>query len=631
MIHFCYDLTIEESPTLRIGATTGGSASRIAHFAIDDGTRGREQTGTTAIDQPRTGRYGTLQALGHIRLQNSDELRQCLGLADTITDLEVALRIISLRGMSALPTLIGEFGFVIRYPDGRGITLVRDALGLAPLYYAIREGRILVSSQVLSLAGDDHEYDLTALGDLLVNGANLDWRTTFRGISVVPPGSAVSITSRGVVISKYWSLENLRPSGKWTVADAGVRFRELFDDAVRADHLGGCATWSSLSGGLDSSSIVVSAAALAASGRISEGLAGTVSLFDTIGKSDERSYSTAVAEKARTKNVTLRSSGPWSGFGDGLPIFDQPLFEYLYPDNWRRITATIAAEGGSVYMSGMGADHYMGEDLMYLTDLVARGRLSQFARELVSWSVVKRHSFWQLGYEYAVRPMLPPSLQSRTFSAAQQVPMWLSRKFVRSHSLEERSAAMARVLAPIGSKYHAGVAYDLAHLANGLNPAPTGAAVEMRYPFLYRPLLEFALTLPAELRFRPNAPKFILREAMRGRLPEVVLTRSSKGSTGTRCYWVLKYERNRLERLVDDPILGQLGCVNVDRLRRAFARAVEGRGSRMLPLLRTLALETWLQVRAGIWRDDTNVRSQVSPNDDLAQQLMMSKGSEQPA
>jgi asparagine synthase (glutamine-hydrolysing) len=128
----------------------------------------------------------------------------------------------------------------------------------------------------------------------------------------------------------------------------------------------------------------------------------------------------------------------------------------------------------------------------------------------------------------------------------------------------------------------------------------------VRYPFLDRELLEFSLQLPPESRVRPGAPKWILRAAMRGRLPEEIRTRRGKGHVGARAVWALRHERTQLEALIRDPILGQLGCVDPSRLRAAMEAAWKGHVPNTVLLLSVLALETWLAVSYNRWATVTS-------------------------
>jgi asparagine synthase (glutamine-hydrolysing) len=90
-----------------------------------------------------------------------------------------------------------------------------------------------------------------------------------------------------------------------------------------------------------------------------------------------------------------------------------------------------------------------------------------------------------------------------------------------------------------------------------------------------------------------------MREAMRGVLPEVVRTMRTKTAISGRVRWSLVRERGKVEGLLRDPILAQMGAIEPEPLRRAIDVAVNGDDRLLFGVLRPLSLETWLRARVG--------------------------------
>ena len=90
---------------------------------------------------------------------------------------------------------------------------------------------------------------------------------------------------------------------------------------------------------------------------------------------------------------------------------------------------------------------------------------------------------------------------------------------------------------PYGGKYRHALAAGIQALSHLLEPGYLGEEIELRHPFLYRPLVEFALGLPPELCVCPQARKWVLREAMRGLVPETVRCRIGKGGVESLLAW----------------------------------------------------------------------------------------------
>jgi asparagine synthase (glutamine-hydrolysing) len=144
-----------------------------------------------------------------------------------------------------------------------------------------------------------------------------------------------------------------------------------------------------------------------------------------------------------------------------------------------------------------------------------------------------------------------------------------------------------------------------------INELPTVAGqgvladlLDVRHPMMYRPLVELALRLPPDLRARPHAQRWVLRQSMRGILPEAIRTRVGKQDTGETLAYSLMTERARLLELLKDPILADLGVLDAARLRIAFNAATRrfgGANDIHAQLATTLCVEAWLQMRSGGW------------------------------
>jgi asparagine synthase (glutamine-hydrolysing) len=569
-------------------------------------------------ERPSIARIGSCVAFGDARLQNRQEVASRVCSTESTNDLGLIVEALQRHGYTGLRTCFGAFAFVLWDPKRQQAVLVRDALGLQPLYYARHGNQIVVSSRASALAvGDD--YDEEFIGDLLVNGANLDSRTVYRGVHAVPPGSLITFRERAETPSAYWSPHEFGPEGNPSLDDAADHLRSLLSDALLADHTGTTETWAALSGGIDSSAIVCLCEWLTRAGRLPSSLGGTASIYDTIGKADERMYSNAVVALYGVPNEQLEGGWPWQGFDDDMiPPSDQPCGAFIVRHTFVNLAALVRQHGGRVYLSGLGPDHYLSENLNYIGDLAVRGRLWKAGHELLRWSVAKRRSVWRTAFRQVLYPMLPRPLALRYTPTPSAMPPWLRQDFVRRCGVDARLQSVRRVAGPLGRQYRDSIAYDIRHLSQQLHPDLFENGITTRYPYLYQPLLEFALTLPPHLRCQPAMPKRALTHAMRGVLPELIRGRTGKGATGTRATWALEYQRDLLAQLTRDPILAQLGLVDQAALRRRAAFASRGRGQRMLPLLSTLTIETWLQVRAGRWRgsashsfdigDRTNVR-----------------------
>lgn len=553
--------------------------------------------------RPLLARRGTLLAAGEARLDNPAEVAAWGGVRSPgAPALELVLAAYAARGPGCLEGLLGDFALAVWDGERRTVTALRDPFGVKPLFLAWEGGALVLSSRLEALARD-RELDEEWVADFLVGGSTRPGRTVWAGVEAVLPGEVLTWRAGTLSRRRFWAATDFAPADEADEGEATQRFRELFEEAVRVRMAGGTPVWSQLSGGLDSSSVVCVAQGLAEAGR-GPGLAGTVSVVETLGDGDERRYLDAVVRRWGLRDERVVDPWPWQDDGAPPERTDEPRWHYPFWARDRALATAVRGAGGRVLLSGQGSDHYLTGNWGFVTDLLAAGRVRTALRELTRFSVAARRSFWTGLGRHGIRPFLPAGLRLRGARPEEQLPRWLDPGFVRRLDVAER-LPLARGLAPprgTGFFAHA-VAAELERLPEFLERGPFQDGIEMRYPFLHRPLVEHALRLPPSLRIRPTHGKHVLREAMRGVLPEEVRTRRGKGMIDGRLVWALNRERAVLDGLLRDPEIARRGWVRADALRAATAEARQGNVRNVVFLLCSLSLESWLAVRSGRWAE----------------------------
>jgi asparagine synthase (glutamine-hydrolysing) len=213
-------------------------------------------------------------------------------------------------------------------------------------------------------------------------------------------------------------------------------------------------------------------------------------------------------------------------------------------------------------------------------------------------------SFWQIAYGSALLPLLPAVFQPHLSAGPAGLPSWIPPALARQYDLQARSSRVISQAGRTGHKYQDVITTSVKGLTAQLDAGFLGDTLDVRYPFLYRPLVEFALCLPPQLCARPHARKWVIREAMRGILPEKVRTRVGKGGPTDALLRSLSNQRTLLAPLVQKPILAELGLVDEGQLRSAFETAPTHKdidGSFSINVQNTLMVEAWLRMRAGRW------------------------------
>lgn len=514
--------------------------------------------------RPLIAQRRSMMGVGDVRLDNRDELMALASCSADESDLAIVLAVIDRQGADAVSRLHGDFSFVAWDARARKVIAARDCFGVKPLFYRRTAEHLLLSSRLEPLSGDE-AIDAEYVAGFLKGAPTTAPRTIWKNALQVEAGGL--LVQRGSVTaqSRYWSPAAFEPQA--TNEDRAVEeFRELFLGSL-IQRVAPGETWAQLSGGLDSSAVVSAAEWLKEGGR-DTALLGAVTISDGLGTGDERAFSDTVVSRYALPNEFVRDYWPWRNDYEVPPAASDepsPLFPFFARD--RQLVDIVASNGGRVLLSGLGSDHYMCGSPTYLADMLVQGKIRDTAREVLAWAVETRRSFWHTAHANVVQPLVS--------------------------SIRTRSR--------VGHLYSQQMASRLTGVSSWIQRDVFQDRLEVRYPFLSRPLVEFTLRLPINMKVRPAVQKYVLREAMRGIVPEMVRARTHKGGIDARILWALKHEQRLIEELSSDPIIAQMGFVDAKWLRDTVELARQGAWSNTVQVMSALALESWLRARNGAW------------------------------
>jgi asparagine synthase (glutamine-hydrolysing) len=558
--------------------------------------------GETLVEQ-----HGPWVGVGNVRLDNRVDLEHwaaCEG--ERLTDLGLVARVVARWGTRYISQMLGDFGFVVWNGDSRWAVAACDTFAVQPLYRAESGGLFALASRAEALALSER-YDPEYLVRLVALHGPSRELSVYSGVLPVAAASMAVLNARGFSVSRYWSAMALEPrsSGAVSDAEAVAGFRGLLAESIRLRLGRDGETWAQLSGGLDSSSIVGLTQWLADRGKIGCGLAGTITFVDRQGTaSDEREYSDPVVARWRLRNETIVEAPTWYDSLHPPPLGDQPGLDLQFYPRDSRLIDIVRASGGRVLLTGWGGDEVLASNMFFYADWIVEGQFRRAARDMTRRAAAGRVSVWELAYKNALLPLLPRAAQQVLVNDGFPVQPWLEHAALRRYGLARGTPTASEYAGRWGCKYRHAVVARLAALENLTNQSHLNDSLELRHPMLYRPLVEFAVRLTPSQRARPYAHRWVLREAMRGILPEKTRTRVSKQGTGSMLAWSLETERATLAPLLKAPILAELGVINPRRLRAAFEGILppsERGQDRNATLASTLAVEAWLQMRSGKW------------------------------
>lgn len=546
-------------------------------------------------------------AIGSVRLDNRSHLAvPTIPDASSSSDLEMVRRLVVRHGVDQIAHLLGDFAFVLWYPATGSVIGAVDAFAVKKLYFAEHGGLILLATRAGLLACNE-EYDLQCLAEWVMGCAQSPSLTAYKGVGAVPAGHVLLLDRGRLTVREYWSPYSFASESNeaMDVRAAVDTLRRLLIYSVRLHLQHSSGVWAQLSGGLDSSSVVSIAQSLFEAGAVSHGLAGTVTYVDREGTgADEREYSNVIVRRWGVRNEVIVDPPLWYDDRYPLPDVDQPRPDFLFYPRECRLSEIVRRAGGRVVLTGQASDELLRGNMFFFADWIVDGRMRSAINEMVRRAAIGHVSFWELAYRNAITPLLPRFTRSWLGPELTRVPRWIHPRVVSQYGFADRAYEMALYAGRVGHKYRDAVAAGLQTVSRVAGYVSLEDELEVRHPFLYRPFVEFALRLPPELCVQPHARKWVLREAMRGLVPDAVRLRVGKGTTVERYAWSLAAQRSLLEPLIRHSILADLGLVRPVELRTAFNSAPtcpKRKGDPQAALQGVLGVEAWLQMRAGRW------------------------------
>jgi asparagine synthase (glutamine-hydrolysing) len=457
----------------------------------------------------------------------------------TIGDTEVLLHALIHWGKEALIRLQGMFAFVFVDHLSHTIIAARDRYGIKPLYYWNDGKHLHLASEIKQFTAHPKwkaQLDNKKALDFLLYGlTDFDKDTLFSGVHHVLPGTLLIITQDRcpkIDVEKWWNPIRSNFSGTFdeAIEEYKFRFRRSLELHLRSDvEIASC-----LSGGLDSSAIVGSAARWFPQGDHHH---QTFTAVSENSKIDERQYARALNSFASTMGTEILPSHEklWIDFDRLTWHQDEPFGSTSIFAQWC-VFEKMREKGIKVALDGQGADEQLGGynsfiSLKILSDF-ERGRMLKVLGNTREFLKTGRISAPQLLMAGAYR-YLPESIKQfggrMVGVASKNAQNWVVPSFLESFagsdpflidgqhpkSVRQLSWDMVdRINLPMLLRFE-----DRNSMAYG---------IEARVPFVDHELMEFALSLPENFLIRKGQTKAVLREAVKGNLPRDVSERRDK-------------------------------------------------------------------------------------------------------
>ena len=522
-------------------------------------------------------------------IYNYLELKQELEAAGcrfkSTSDTEVLLAGYATWGKAMLRRLTGMFAFAIFDQQTRRVFLARDPFGIKPLYYTQVPSGLAFASEIKALVKLDgvprranpqrvYDYLQTGLGE----AGNAE--TFYRDIQQLPGAHCAEIdldTPSKLRCERYWQIDPERRT-QCSFAEAVAQIRNLFLENIRLHLRSDVTVGSTLSGGIDSSSVVSAVRHL----HPAEAL-HTFSLVVPEAAVNEEPWINIVAEACRTQQhkTTATAEGLFADIGTLIYTQDEPFGgtsmygEYCIHRLIRQagLKVVLVGDGGDEIFAGYQA--FLGA---YLASLTTRGRLvsaARFARVAARFPGMNFLRVCAYATECSLRPdqqrglrallgksFFPPWMKAGWFEAAGVEP---TTKYVSGG--EKLRALLVKMLTESALPGHLRC-QDRNSMAH---------SIESRQPFLTPNLVEFVLSLPEEFFFSSaGGTKHLLREAMRGLLPEPIRQRRDKIGFATNEATLLRQHSGWVEQAFRSDRFHTLQALAPDVVMAQWSRVRDG-------------------------------------------------------
>ncbi|MBM7841716.1 asparagine synthase (glutamine-hydrolyzing) [Herpetosiphon giganteus] len=557
--------------------------------------------------QPMFSRDADLALVFNGEIYNFQALRQQLQQLgqtfDSHSDTEVIVRGIEQWGIAGcVERLNGMFALAIWQQQAQRLTLVRDRLGIKPLYWYADAQRLVFGSEIKAILAHPavpRQINLHGLANYLSFGHSLAPQTMLEGIYKVEPAHIMSwdIANQTLQQQRYWQLQpNITPIAP---AAAAAEVYSRLREAVRLQLISDVPLGAFLSGGLDSSIIV---------GLMSRLGAAPINTF-SVGFANQQGFNelpdaALVAQHFGSKHhELLLDANDLVGalqtlvyhydepFGDaaGLPVY---------------LVSRFAREHVKVVLTGEGSDEQWAGYRRYQAELIAR--MLQYVPGHQALGALIRQLPRNRRLKQAIR-----SLEQR--DPARRYAAWLTIA-----DLQQRQRLLQPQLSAALGDYAPEQIYDQVYPRSGaaltnmgladlqtwlpdtylekVDKASMAASIEARVPFLDHTLVEWTMNLPNSLKLRGRQTKWLLRQAFGEMLPQRTLRKPKHGFAVPTDPWFRGALSNWTAEILFDQRTLARGLFNAHEVRRIYQAHRDGKQVADTLLWLLLNLELWQRI-----------------------------------
>ena len=573
--------------------------------------------------QPMTSADGRFVVVYNGEVYNHNELRSELESRGTrfrgSSDTEVMLEAFSVYGIEAtIKRLIGMFAIAVWDRRERTLSLVRDRLGIKPVYWAKFGNLFLFGSELKALRahpGWAPTTDRGAVASFMRHNYIPAPRSIYQGVSKLGPGFILTLPWGGEPrLTRYWDAREVARAGladPLRVSDAELvdQLESLLKDAVRRRMVADVPVGAFLSGGVDSSTVVALMQAANA------GLVRTYSIGFDIDGYNEAPHAAAVAQHLGTEHTELRVTSKEAL--DVIPrlpdFYDEPFADssqiptYLVSAMTRRhVTVALSGDGGDELFGGYNR-YQLAQKFwrsLSLTPRPLRHGMAQALRALPA-------DLWSSLFKLLPPGLRPAQAGDKLHKLASVLALDdMNAVYKRLVTHWEPSAVMPDVLEPAGPvsdetlqgdfpgllermQYLDLVTYLPDDILTKVDRASMAVALEARVPLLDHRVVEFSWRIPRRHLIRDGLSKWPLRQVLYRHVPKTLIDRPKMGFGIPLAEWLRGPLRDWGESLLSEQRLREGGFFDANLVRRTWAEHLSGAHNHQYLLWNVLMFEAW--------------------------------------
>lgn len=566
---------------------------------------------SNAAHQPMANEDETLRIVYNGEVYNFEELKSELQAKGhrfrSHSDTEVILHLYEEEGARAVERLRGMFAFAIWDTKKKELFLARDRTGQKPLFYRPGNESFHFASEIKAILKDP---DVKARPDLTAIDHYLTWQcvpapySAFEGIKKVPPAHHMTVKDGHVKLTRYWRLD-YTPKLDITEEEIKTQLLSEMREAVKLRMISDVPLGAFLSGGVDSSAIVAFMA---------EASAKPIKTF-AIGFKEaaynELSYAKIIAERFKTDHTEFIVEPnaleilPKLVWHYGEPFADSSAIPTYYVSQLARDKVTVALNGDGGDESFAGYERYMANEL---SDRITRFLPKPLARLMLMVAMRMPHGTSPKNTLWRAKRFLQGSLKTPEMRNADWMGHFspeVKRELYTDDLKEKLSGSLpydaylkrfseTDAVSSLDKLLYNDVnSYLPEDLLVKVDVASMASSLEARSPFLDHKFMEFAATIPSSLKLKGRTTKYILKEALRGILPDNILFRPKMGFAVPIDRWF----KDELKEMAYDTLLStkaiERGYFKAASIERILNEHVTGKWNWHHQIYNLLMLELW--------------------------------------